>query len=251
MFPIFSRFHGSFDVSESCPLARVRARLPVRDEDVSRLEDRLHDAEVVRPKAAPRLGQLDDRVGQARRLHLGGPPGELDLGLDPLFLQVAPGELDQFGRHPLPLQIPDPLDGGIVRDRHHPPDRAQASSRIEEGTNLLHLRVLLQHPVPPGQPHVEDAVLDVARHLLGADQETGKFRVVDRGDVAAGADVDVEAGLAEQVQGGLLQAPLRQADVQDVALLLFHGAPLRVETVKFEIIHIAGIPDKRRGAECR
>jgi len=62
-----------------------------------------------------------------------------------------------------------------------PTGPAASPPRIEEGTDLLHLRVLLQHPVPPGQPHVEDAVLDVARHLLGADQETGKVRVVDRG----------------------------------------------------------------------
>src|SRR5512141_1191947 len=232
------------DVPDLFPFPRILPCLPVRDEDGGRLEDRLHDTEVVRPKAAPRLGQLDDRVGEARRLHLGGPPGELDLGLDPLLLQVAPGELDQFGRHPLSLQVPDPVNGGIVRDRHHPSDRPQPSPGVEEGTDLLHLRVLLQHPGPSGQTHVEDAVLDVSRPLLGADQQPGELRVVDRGDVAAGADVDIEAGLAEQVQCRLLQAPLRQADVQDVALLLFHGAPLRLETVKPGIIHTGGTPDK-------
>src|SRR6185369_1095074 len=45
-------------------------------------------------------------------------------------------------------------------------------------------------------------------------------RVVDRGEVAPVAGADLPAGAAEELDGGGLEAPLRDAQLQDAHLLL-------------------------------
>ncbi len=65
-----------------------------------------------------------------------------------------------------------------------------------------------------GQPGVEHAVLDVARHLLRADQHAFDLGIVDRGKIRAAAGRDVEAGAAEQVDGRVLQAAFGDAEFQ-------------------------------------
>ena len=52
------------------------------------------------------------------------------------------------------------------------------------------LRLILHHPVEPGQAGVEHAVLDVARHLLRADQHAFDLRIVDAGEIRPAADGD-------------------------------------------------------------
>ncbi len=66
-----------------------------------------------------------------------------------------------------------------------------------------------------GQAAVERAVLDVARHLLGADQRTVDFRVVDGRVVAAAGVGDLVAGFGEQACRRFLQAARRDAEFED------------------------------------
>ena len=72
---------------------------------------------------------------------------------------------------------------------------------------------VLGDPVLSRQPRVEDAVRDVARHFLGADQHARDLGVVDGGEVGPGADVDVEAGAREQLNRRVLQRALRECRV--------------------------------------
>ena len=68
------------------------------------------------------------------------------------------------------------------------------------------MRAVLLNPVAPRESGVQDAVLHVTGHLLGADQHALDFRIVDAGVVGAAVDVDVEARAAEKIDRGVLQA---------------------------------------------
>ena len=71
-------------------LPRIGVGLLVGDEARRALQQLGDDAQVVGPQRTAGLGHLDDGVGQARRLDLGGAPAELDVGLDAVLGQPAP-----------------------------------------------------------------------------------------------------------------------------------------------------------------
>ena len=73
---------------------------------------------------------------------------------------------------------------------------------------------VLGDPVLAGEAGVEHAVRDVARHLLRADQHALDLGIVDRREVRPRADVDVEAGAREQLDGRVLQRAFRDAEFQ-------------------------------------
>ena len=66
----------------------------------------------------------------------------------------------------------------------------------------------------PGDAGVEHALLDVARHLLGADQDALDLGIVDVRVVGALRDAQLEARLREEPLRRLLQVPLRQPQPQ-------------------------------------
>ena len=83
----------------------------------------------------------------------------------------------------------------------------------------IDLGFVLLHPVAAGEAGVENAVFDVARHFLRADQHALDFGIVDAGEVGAAAGGDLEAGAAEQIDGGVLQAAFGNAEFE------LHGLP--------------------------
>ncbi len=101
-----------------------------------------------------------------------------------------------------------------------PPDLPEALLRVDQiGERLQHAGaavagLVLGNPVLAGQAGVEDAVRDVARHLLRADQHALDLRIVDRREVRARAHVDVEAGPREQLNGRVLERAFRDAELQ-------------------------------------
>jgi hypothetical protein len=113
---------------------------------------------------------------------------------------VAPFKSPGSGEHP--AHLAEALLGvdqvGDARDR-----MAAVASEL-----------VLGDPVLTGQPGVEHAVAHVARHLLRADQHALDFRIVDRREVGARADVDAEPGAREELHRGVLQRPLRDAQLQ-------------------------------------
>src|SRR5262245_62140318 len=69
-------------------------------------------------------------------------------------------------------------------------------------------------PVLSGEAGIEHAIGDIARHLLGADQHALDLRIIDRRKVRPRARVDVESGAGEELNGGVLQRPLGQSELQ-------------------------------------
>ena len=60
----------------------------------------------------------------------------------------------------------------------------------------------------PVRPVVEGSMVDVARHLLGADQHALDLGVVDRGEVRPAIGVDIPSSAFEQGNGRFLQTAL-------------------------------------------
>ena len=174
------------------------------------------DPQVVRPQRAAGLRDLDDGVSELGRLDLGGAPTELDLGRDAVLLQVPRRQADRFRGDPLALQVLDALHGRRLRDAEHPADRAAADLREDQLRHLVDVGVVFHDPVVAGQPGVQHAVLDVARHFLGADQEALQLVVVDAGIIAPRVEGDFVARAAKQFTGRLLQAARGDAEFENV-----------------------------------
>ena len=106
--------------------------------------------------------------------------------VDAVLRQPAPRQADDLGGDALALQILDALHRRVVRHGQHPAHRPAADLAEDQLGHFLHVGVVFQNPVVAGQAAVERAVLDVARHLLGADERTLNFRIVDGRDSSCG-----------------------------------------------------------------
>ena len=192
----------------------------VGDELRGALEHRLDDAELVGAQGTAGLGDLDDRVGQLGELGLGGAPAELDPGGDAALGEPAPGDPDQLGGDDLALEVGGALHRRLLRHGEHPAHLAEALLGVDEVGHRVHGGLVLHDPVVAGEAAVERAVLHVARHLLGAHHHALDVRVVDGREVRALRDGDEEPGATEEVDGRVLEAPLRQSKLEcHVALL--------------------------------
>ena len=177
-------------------------------------EDFVNDPQIVGAQRAAGFGDFDDRVSQRRRLDFRGPPGELDFSFDAVLLKVTFGEFDDFGGDAFSLQILHRFDRRIFRHGQHPSHLAETLLGVDQIGHGDDVRIVLNHPVVSRQSGVEDAVLDIARHLLGADQHALDLGVVDRRKVRARVHVDVEPGAGEELNGGVLQRPLGDAELE-------------------------------------
>src|SRR5881628_2286826 len=83
-------------------------------------------------------------------------------------------------------------------------------------TQRVGRRLVFEYPVAAGDAGIERAARDVARHLLRAHEETAEPGVVDRREVAARVGLDLPARAAEELDGRLLEAPLGDAELEDV-----------------------------------
>ena len=110
-------------------------------------------------------------------------------------------------------------NGDDFRHGQHPAHFAEALLGVDQVGDGLDLGFALLHPVAAGEAGVQNAVLDVARHLLRADQHAFDLGIVDGREIRAAAGGDVVAGAAEQIDGGVLQAALGNAELQ------LHGLP--------------------------
>ena len=193
-------------------LRRILPRLLVRDQPRGGGEDRVDDAEVVRAERAPRLREVDDRVHELRRLHLGRAPAELDVGLDVVLLEVVLDDADRLGRDALALEVLDGLDLRVVRDREHPADRIRRRLRVVELADLMHLAdvAVLVDPVVPADTRVQKPELHVAAHLLRPEKTALDLLVVNRRNIRTAGARHVETRPLEESERRLLQTALRQ-----------------------------------------
>ncbi len=120
----------------------------------------------------------------------------------------------------LPSRSAGDCTGDCSRHGEHPADLAEALLGVDEVAHRVHVGLVLDDPVVAGEAAVEGAVLDVARHLLGAHHHALDLRVVDGREVGALGHGDEEPRAAEEVDRRVLQAPLRQSELEcHVALL--------------------------------
>ena len=165
------------------------------------------------------LGDLDDGVGEHGRLDFGGAPTEFHLGLDAVLFEVAFGGGDEFGGDDLAVEIVHGAEGRGLGDGQHPAHFAEALLGVDQVGDGDDVGLVLLDPIAAGEAGVENAVFDVARHFLGADEHALDFGIVDGGEIGAAAGGDLEAGAAEEIDGGVFEAAFGNAEFE------LHGLP--------------------------
>ena len=134
--------------------------------------------------------------------------GDIELGGD-----------DEFGGDDLAFEILHRFDGRGFGHGEHPAHLAEALLGVDEIGDFDDLGAGLLDPVEAGETGVEHAVFDVAGHLLGADEHALDFRIVDDREVGAAGGLDMEAGLPEQIDGGVFEGAFGDTEFE----LVRHG----------------------------
>ena len=142
------------------------------------------------------------------------PPREFDFALDALGLEPAAGGLDELGGDALAGEVLGGLHGRGFRHAEDPAGLLGGGAAVDQLADLDDVGVVLLDPVLAGEAAVEEAILDVAGHFLGADEATVEGGVVERGAVGAAALGHGEPGPGEQLEGGLLEAAFGQSEHQ-------------------------------------
>ena len=181
------------------------------------LHHRIDDLEVVGLERAAGLGDFDNGVGEHGRLDFSGAPAELDFDVDALGGEVALADFDQFGGDDLAFEVFGFFEAAGLGNGEHPAHFAAALLGVGEGGDAGDIEAALDDPVNAGEAGVEHAVIDVARHLLRADEHALDLAVVDGGKVGAAVGVDVPAGALEESDGGVLQAAFGDAETKFVS----------------------------------
>ncbi len=184
-------------------------------------EHGVNDLEVVGSERAAGFGDFDDGVGQHGRFDFRGAPTEFDLDVDALGCEVALGYFNQLGGDDLAFEVFSFLESAGFRHGEHPTDFAAALLGIRERGDAVHVETTFDDPVDAGETGVEDTVIDVAGHLLCANEHALDFGVVDGGKVRAAVGVDVPTGALEEGDGCFLQAAFGDAETKYVS----HGRP--------------------------
>ena len=135
-------------------------------------------------------------------------------GLHAVALEIALRGGDEFGRDDLALQILHAIDRARFGNREHPAHFAEALLGVDQIGDGFDVGAYFGHPVETGQPGVENAVFDIAGHLLGADEHAFHLGIVDGGEVRARTGADVETGAAEQIDRGVFKTSLGNAEFQ-------------------------------------
>src|SRR5690606_31516214 len=132
-----------------------------------------------------------------------------------------------LGSDALAFEILDGLNGGIVGDNEDPARRIRGGSAVLQVADDVNVGPVLGNPVLAGDAAIEEAVVDVARDLLGADQPELELGIVDAGTVGALGAVDAVTGLPEEVHRRLEEAALGQADLEEIVWCVRHGGSVK------------------------
>ena len=117
----------------------------------------------------------------------------------------------ELGGDTLAVQVRGALERRILGRGEHPPHLAETLLGVHEIANARERRLfrvadlVLGDPVLAGEAGVEDAVGDVARHFLGADQHAFDLGIVDRREIRSRIDAQDVARALEQLDGRVLQ----------------------------------------------
>ena len=186
------------------------------------LHDGVDDGEAVGFERAAGLGDFDDGVGEHGGFDFGGAPTEFDFDVDALLGEVGFGDAYQLGGDDFAFEVFGAGEAAALGHREDPADLTAGLLGVGEGGDAGDVEAALDDPVDAGEAGVEDAVVDVAGHLLSADEHALDLFVVDGGEVGAAVGVDVPAGALEEGDGGILERAFGDAETD----LICHLGPL-------------------------
>ena len=184
---------------------------------------RVNDLEVIGLERAARLRDFNNGVGQHGRLDFGRAPTEFHLYLHAFRCKVALGHFDEFRSDDLAFEIFGLLEAAGFRHGEYPADLAPALLGIGQRGHAGDVEAALDYPIDAGESGIEHAVIDVARHLLRANEHALDVDVVDRRKVGAAVGVDVPSCALEERDGRILQAAFGNSESK----LAIHGSPPR------------------------
>ena len=167
-------------------------------------------------RRAASFGDFDDGVGEGWGFDFGGAPAEFNFHRNVFAGEVFLCDFDEFGGDDFAGEVFGALPGGAFGDGEDPADATAALLGVDEAGDGFDVEAALDNPVDAGEASVENAVVDVAGHFLGADEHALDVGVVDVGEVGAAVGVDVPAGALEEGDGGVLQAAFRDAKAEFV-----------------------------------
>ena len=183
----------------------------IHDQSWCALQDFIDDAKVVSSQRASCFGDFHNGVDQHRRLDFRSAPGELNLRADTVSVEPTPSEIHCFGRNPLAFDIGNRLDLRILRHAKHPANRSTAYLGENQLAHLVHVCTGFHNPVMTGNACVQDAYVDVTRHLLRANEQALDVRVVYHRIERTTGKRNLVAGAFEQFRSRVAQTPRRQA----------------------------------------
>src|ERR1035438_1465880 len=176
---------------------------------------RVNDLEVVGLERTASLSNLDYGVGKHGRLDFGCAPTELDFDTYAFGREVSLGYFNQFGGDDHAFKIFSLLKAAAFRNGQHPAHLAAALFGISQRCDAGNFEAAFDDPVDTGEAGIENAVIDVTRHLLRANQHALDLAVVDGGEVGAAVSVDVPASALEESNGCILQTAFGDAESEE------------------------------------
>ena len=113
-----------------------------------------------------------------------------------------------------PAKIFRALIAGRLGHSQDPAHFAAALLGVDQVGHGHNFEPALHHPVKPGQPRIEHAVLHVSRHLLRPNQHAFDIGIGRARRVRPAIGVNVQSGARKQLQRRFLQTPFRNANAQ-------------------------------------
>jgi len=108
----------------------------------------------------------------------------------------------------------DRTEAGGFGDSQHPADFPEALLGIDEVGDGHDGSFVFLDPIAAGEPGIENPVVYIASHFLGANEHALDLGIVDAGEIGTAAGGDGETGAAEQVDGGVFQAAFGDAEFE-------------------------------------
>src|SRR6266568_3757622 len=134
---------------------------------------------MVRLERAARFGHFYNGVSKHGRLHFRCSPAEFDFDVDTLGGEVALGDFNKFGGYDLSFKVFGFFKPAALGNGKHPAHLAAALLCVSERSDACDVEAAFNYPVNSGQAGVEHTMIDVACHLLRANQHALDLAVVD------------------------------------------------------------------------
>ncbi len=128
--------------------------------------------------------------------------------------KIAFRDVHHLCRDDFSFQVARFPDRRVFRHSQDPAHAREPLLGVNQLRQFIDFRARFHHPIVAGDPGIQGAGLDVARHLLRAHQQTLDFGVVNRRNITSRAQRDLPAGTRKKIECRVLQAPFRDSQFQ-------------------------------------